>query len=340
MKIVAREGRQPMQSAYGLHATLAFRLNKKMRQSLSNRPCWRPWDGDQAMLAQSAVSTVQSMTSATDLITSVTDPNVEGRTIDIVLANDAHAAFVWGVLDRLLDEPNCSVSGVTASGFAAMQAAVFAYGLSVGGRRGARTALANFWRRVSHASMFAIDRTSLLRSILEQSIELQPIRDEDCPVKLRVVAVNARTDAVKIFSDEQLSINAIVAAAAVPFLSPAIEIDGDLYWGDGDISQLPPAASIGACHRVVVSGKPSIFMARCPDRSPGATQCVTGCAPVHSIFDSHYRAGAPLLVRPWIDWGELTDIRDRGRQCAEDWLAADLSSTDERPPSDCKTQYI
>ncbi|MBZ9848199.1 hypothetical protein LB565_09410 [Mesorhizobium sp. CA14] len=285
------------------------------------------------MLAQSAVSTVQSTTSGTDLITSGTDLGVEGRTIDIVLANDAHAAFVWGVLDRLLDEPNCSVSGVTASGFAAMQAAVFAYGLSVGGRRGARTALANFWRRVSHASMFAIDRTSLLRSMLEQSIELKTIRDDDCPVKLRVAAVNARTDAVKIFSGEQLSINAIVAAAAVPFLSPAIEIDGDLYWGDGDVSQLPPAEPIRACHRVMVTGKPSIFVARCPDRSLGANQCVTGCAPVHSIFDSRCRAGAPLLLRPWIDWGELTDIRDRGRQCAEDWLAADLCSTTSTGPS-------
>jgi len=333
MKSAARQGGQPMQSAYGLHATLAFRLNKEMRQSLSNRPCWRLRDGDQTMLAQSAVRKVQAMTSVAEL-------EIEGRTIDIVLANDAHGAFVWGVLDRLLDEPNCSVNGVTASGFAAMQAAVFAYGLSVGGRRGARTALANFWRRVSHFSMFAVDRTSLLRSMLEQSIDLKHIRDENCPVKLGVLAVNARTDAVKVFSGDQLSVDAIVAAATVPFLSPAIEIDGDLYWGDGDILLLPPAASIGTHHRVVVTGKPSIFVARCPDRRVASTHCATGCAAVHTIFDKQYRAAAPLLLRPWIDWGELTDIRDRGRQCAEDWLGADLSSADERPAVDCRTQYI
>ena len=285
------------------------------------------------MLAQSAVRTVQAITSVADL-------DVEGRTIDIVLANDAHAAFVWGVLDRLLDEPNCSVNGVTASGFAAMQAAVFAYGLSVGGRRGARTALANFWRRVSHASMFAIDRTSLLRSMLEQSIDLKQIRDEDCPVKLGVLAVNAHTNAVKVFSGDQLSVDAIVAAATVPFLSPAIEIDGDLYWGDDDISLFSSAASIGTHHRVVVTGKPSIFVARCPDRSLASTRCATGCAPVHTIFDNQYRAEAPLLPRPWIDWGELTEIRDRGRKCAEDWLATDLSSADEHLAVDCRTQYI
>ena len=285
------------------------------------------------MLAQSAVRTVAAATPTAHL-------GVEDRTIDIVLANDAHAAFVWGVLDRLLDEPNCNVSGVTASGFAAMQAAVFAYGLSVGGRRGARTALANFWRRVSHASMFAIDRTSLLRSMLEQSIDLKRIRDEDCPVKLDVVAVNARSDALKTFSGSQLSIDAIVAAATVPFLSAAVEIDGDFYWGDGDISQLPTAFSTGAPHGLMVTGKPSISMARCPDRSLASTHCATGCAAVHTIFDSQYRAASPLLLRPWIDWGELTDIRDRGRQSAENWLAADLSRAHERPAFDCRTQYV
>ncbi|PBB83950.1 hypothetical protein CK216_25820 [Mesorhizobium sp. WSM3876] len=265
---------------------------------------------------------------------------MESRTIEIVLANDAHAAFVWGVLDRLLDEPNCGVSGVTASGFAAMQAAVFAYGLSVGGRRGARTALANFWRRVSHASMFAIDRTSLLRSMLEQSIGLKQISNEDCPAKLAVLAVNARTDAVKIFSGEHLSINAIVAAATVPFVSPPVEIDGDSYWGDGDIWQLPSARSPKTSHRLIIAGRPSLFTTLCPDRSFSSTHCATKCTPVHTIFDSQYRAGAALFVRPWIDWGELTDMRDRGRQCAEDWLATDLFEADERPAVGCRTQYI
>ena len=60
--------------------------------------------------------------------------------IDITLASDAHGAFVWGVLDRLLDEPRLSLRSITASGFAGMEAAVLAYGLALGGRRGARTA--------------------------------------------------------------------------------------------------------------------------------------------------------------------------------------------------------
>ncbi|MDX8469358.1 hypothetical protein RFM26_27030 [Mesorhizobium sp. VK23B] len=285
------------------------------------------------MLAQPAMQTDQ-------VIMSVPDLGVKDRTIDIVLANDAHGAFVWGVLDRLLDEPSCSFSGVTASGFAAMEAAVFAYGLSVGGRRGARTALANFWRRVSHASVFADDRASLLRSILEQSIDLEQIRDEGCPVKLCVLTVNARTDAVKGFTGSQLSINAIIAAATIPFLSLPVEIDGDVYWGDGDVFQSPPVLATEARHRLIVTGRPSVFTAPCPDRSPSAGHCLTRCAPVHTIFDSRYRAGAPLLLRPWIDWGELTDMRDRGRQRAADWLAAGPLRADESPGAACERRYI
>ncbi|MDX8540419.1 hypothetical protein RFM23_22620 [Mesorhizobium abyssinicae] len=285
------------------------------------------------MLAQSPIRPDQAAISAVDL-------GLEERTIDIVLANDAHGAFVWGVLDRLLDETNCRVNGVTASGFAAMEAAVFAYGLSVGGRRGARTALANFWRRISHASVFADDRASLLRSILEQSIDLKQIRDEECPVKLGVVAANARTDAVKLFTGDQLSIDAIVAAATIPFLSPPVEIDGDAYWGEGDVFQSPRLVSAEGRHRLIIAGKPSVFTTPCPDRSTAAGHCMTKCAPVHTILDSRHRAGAPLLLRPWTDWGELTDMRDRGRQRAAAWLAADPLRADESPVAACGRRYI
>lgn len=262
------------------------------------------------------------------------------QSVEILVSTDAHGAFVWGVLDRLLDEPNCTFSAVTASGFGAVEAAVFAYGLALGGRRGARTALANLWRRVSHASIFVIDRANLLRSILEQSIDIEQIRDERCPVKLGVLAVSARTDAVKIFTGEQLSINAIVAAATVPFLSSPIEIDSDTYWGDGELSQLPSVRSTEARHRLIIAGRPSVFATPCPDRSFAANHCATNCAPVHTIFDSRHRAGAPLLMRPWIDWGELTDMRDRGRQRAADWLAADPLRTDELPAISCENRYV
>jgi NTE family protein len=47
-----------------------------------------------------------------------------------------------------------------------------------------------------------------------------------------------------------------------------------------------------------------------------------------------------LFTRPWIDWGELTDMRDRGRQRAEDWLLADHPTLSESSVVDNKNRYV
>jgi NTE family protein len=59
----------------------------------------------------------------------------------------SHGAFAWGVLDRLLEDDCIDFDGISATSVGAMNATVLAYGLAVGGRAGARHALADFWRR-------------------------------------------------------------------------------------------------------------------------------------------------------------------------------------------------
>ena len=77
------------------------------------------------------------------------------RTINLALqGGGAHGAFTWGVLDRLLDEKDVAFEGLSATSAGAMNAAVFAYGLSVGGREGALKALMDYWKRVSDAEIF------------------------------------------------------------------------------------------------------------------------------------------------------------------------------------------
>src|SRR3954453_19961709 len=67
----------------------------------------------------------------------------------------AHGAFAWGVLDRLLEEDRITFEGISATSAGAMNAAVLAYGMTVGGREGARQALKDFWRGISHAALFS-----------------------------------------------------------------------------------------------------------------------------------------------------------------------------------------
>ena len=56
----------------------------------------------------------------------------------------SHGAFTWGVLERLLEEPRLEIDGVSATSAGAMNAAVLAHGLTVGGREGARRRAGGF----------------------------------------------------------------------------------------------------------------------------------------------------------------------------------------------------
>jgi len=70
--------------------------------------------------------------------------------IDLALqGGGSHGAFTWGVLDRLLDEPDITFDGVSGTSAGALNAAVLATGLAEGGRAGAQAALKAFWHDVA-----------------------------------------------------------------------------------------------------------------------------------------------------------------------------------------------
>ena len=59
----------------------------------------------------------------------------------------SHGAFTWGVLDRLLEEEALHFEGITGTSAGAVNAVVFADGLTAGGREGARDALRVYWQK-------------------------------------------------------------------------------------------------------------------------------------------------------------------------------------------------
>jgi NTE family protein len=196
---------------------------------------------------------------------------VETKSINLALqGGGAHGAFAWGVLDRLLEDDRITFEGVSATSAGAMNATVLAYGLAEGGRQGARRALANFWRRVSHSALLSPLQPSWwdhlthdhsmknnpafmvfdvitrlmspyqfnpgnyhpLRAILEESVDFERLRRDDS-VKLYLSATNVRTGKVKIFDRTELSVDAVLASGCLPFLFQAVEIDGEAYWDGG-----------------------------------------------------------------------------------------------------------
>ncbi len=70
--------------------------------------------------------------------------------VDLALqGGGSHGAFTWGVIDRLLDEDRIDLAGVSGTSAGALNAAVLATGMALGGKAAARGALSAFWRDVS-----------------------------------------------------------------------------------------------------------------------------------------------------------------------------------------------
>ena len=199
-------------------------------------------------------------------------PAASVKSINLALqGGGAHGAFTWGVLDRLLEDERVHVEGISATSAGAMNAAVYAYGIAEGGREGARRALANFWRRVSHAAAMGplqpspLDRAfgnrglewspafimfdlmtrflspyqfnplnhNPLRNVLIQSVDFERLRRHCCPVKLFLSATNVRTGKVKVFENDEIGPDAVLASGCLPFLFQAVEVGGEHFWDGG-----------------------------------------------------------------------------------------------------------
>jgi NTE family protein len=202
---------------------------------------------------------------------------MDRKTLTLALqGGGSHGAFTWGVLDRLLEDARVQVEGISGASAGAVNAVVLAYGYTVGGRDGARAALDRFWTALAHRATYGLppghplgasanavlgDVPLMLNAYLGLTryfspqqlnpLDLNPLREvlaaqvdferlrAQCPVKLFVAATRVRTGTLKLFEAQELSLEATLASACLPFFHRAVEIDGVAYW-DGGLTANPP----------------------------------------------------------------------------------------------------
>ena len=191
------------------------------------------------------------------------------RPITVALeGGGALGAFTWGVLERLLDTPTISIEVVSGASAGAMNAAIVAQGLAIGGPLEAKRQLEAFWRRIAaDASVptlslgrIAVARqlmAPVMRSMLQSSAmpaptgSFNPLRalvaDMLDPVALcrheapRIVvsATCVRTGKPELFTNEEISVDVLLASACLPTFFAPVVIEGEAYW-DGAFSSNPP----------------------------------------------------------------------------------------------------
>jgi NTE family protein len=181
----------------------------------------------------------------------------------------AHGAFTWGVLDALLDNPHLEFEGLSGSSAGAMNAVVFADGWMKGGREGARQGLAEFWTEVGKQMPWKLvtqgdgEAISLspagkmlatwagnfspsqlnpfdlnpLRDLLSRQVDFERLR-ESSPFKLFIGTTQANTGKLRVFRENELTVDVMLASACLPKIHHSVEIDGEPYW-DGGYSANP-----------------------------------------------------------------------------------------------------
>ena len=58
-------------------------------------------------------------------------------------------------------------------------------------------------------------------------------KETRCRLKLNLCATNVRTGKIKVFSNTEITPDAVMASACLPFMFQAVEIDGEAYWDGG-----------------------------------------------------------------------------------------------------------
>ncbi len=188
----------------------------------------------------------------------------------------SHGAFTWGVVDRLLEDGQ-RIDHICGVSSGAMIATMVTQGLVRGGAAAARADMRRLWQRVASAhSMSPLQAAPLerwlfggwdlsnsmlwqgmevamrmfspaqmnpfghnpMRTLLEDLIQPHLLTDPRAP-RLTVAATDVATGQAVFFENADITVDVLCASACLPFVFPAVEIDGRAYW-DGGYAGNPP----------------------------------------------------------------------------------------------------
>ena len=320
----------------------------------------------------------------------------------------AHGAFTWGVLDRLLEDDRLQIAAISGTSAGAMNAVALASGYHDGGRAGAREALKKFWRAVSRDGRmspiqrglmdrllgnWSLDKNPVylaldvasrflspydtnpfninpLRQILEREVDFDAVRA--CKdIRLFVSATNARTGKVRVFSGAELSSDAVMASACLPFLFRAVEIDGVPYWDGGYVSNPPlfPLLRGARSDDIVLVQTNPLVREKTPRTAReilNRVNEITFNASLYSELRAIGSAGGRRGLLPWggsdrpvrlhriaaegelkkltssskftVDWSFFQHLRDVGRKAADEFLRKEFAAIGRRGTLDLRKE--
>jgi NTE family protein len=327
----------------------------------------------------------------------------------------AHGAFGWGVLDKLTEDGRVDIDAMSATSAGAMNATVYAYGFMKSGRDGAREMLELFWRRVSDAGRMSspvqstpVDAwlrafglrepmayrafefvTHMLSPYEFNPLNLNPLKDvlvntvdfdelRQCTTTiLRLCATSVRTGKPRIFTNSEITPEAVLASACLPMLFQAVEVDGEHYWDGGFIGNpaIYPLIYDSETRDILIIHINPIVREELPRHSADIMNRVNEISfnsslmremraiafvsklvdddwlkPekrdqlskvfVHAIRSDDVMSSFSVASKYNTDWNFLMQLRDLGREAAALWLDAHFNDINVKSSIDIRGEYL
>ena len=174
-------------------------------------------------------------------------------------------AYTWGVLDAVLASRTLGIAQLSGTSAGAINAAIVASALAKGTVKDARDRLRSFWLGIAQPAAADLGREvwgpverawrdtiqgwlvsgsalspytanplgiNPLRAAIEKHVDIDAIRSRDAPA-LFVTVTNVKTGLPRVVANDAITIDVLLASAALPQLFQAVEIDGEPYWDGG-----------------------------------------------------------------------------------------------------------
>lgn len=213
-----------------------------------------------------------------------------------------------------------------------------------------------------------------LREILAEVCDFSRVQRRG-GIKLYACATNVLSGKIKVFGPEEITPDALVASACLPQLFKAVEIKGESYWDGGYLGnptfyplmhgcaaqdivlvQVNPirAAAVPTTAREIADRVNEISFNATMMREMRSIHFVTKLIAEQRLNDPDHlreirfhmieaeatmaRLGASSKLNG--DWGFLCELRDLGRQRAEDWLKANFAAVGARSTLDVDEVFV
>jgi NTE family protein len=214
---------------------------------------------------------------------------VQAKPIHLALqGGGAHGAFTWGVLDYILEDGRLKLEAISGTSAGALNAAALANDYARGDVDAARECLHNLWYAMSRYGIYSPYNYSgacqiaeqwgqmlswffpvfgftspyqnnpfnihFLHELLAKHINFDALNHNCAGVRLFVSATNVLNNKLRIFTNEELSTEVLLASCCLPKVHRAVEIEGEYYWDGGYMGNpaLEPLARDHAAEDILI----------------------------------------------------------------------------------------